>query len=343
MQWKRFRGFSPIFVENFKISLRSLKSNKLRSFLTIAMIAIGIVALVGILTAIEAVNKEVLGTFSKMGANSFVVSSKYSFDKNNFGQRIRNRKEISYAQAKLFYDNYNFPAIKTVYSNLLSYQTISSGSEKTSPTVDVIGVDVHYLEYRAIELSQGRNFSNADLERGLSVCILGSGIYKTLFKNTNSEADNIISIGAKRYKVVGLIKELGAGPVSSMDMNVLLPITTARSQYVNNKTDFEIGVISKDVGQIDQAMAEAEQVFRSVRRLAPMDASDFVIEKSDALYEDMKKMISYLTIGSLVVGLITLLGATVGLMNIMLVSVKERINEIGTRDRKSTRLNSSHL
>ncbi len=328
----RFRmiRLSPAFKENLSVAVKSIKTNGLRSSLTIAIIAVGITCLVGILTAIEGLKSTVESNFAKMGTTSFYINSKYSEQASATRKRIKNRRNISYEQAKMFVENYDVPSIRSISCTINNSSTVKYGSEKTNPTISFIAADHHYIPFNLGDLSLGRNLNERDMESASSVCLIGENIRKLLF-NSKSAVGEVITVSGERFQVVGVIAAVGQSMGGSLDNTVVIPITTARSKFINDNSFFKIGVIPESNIPSQFAYDEAERVFRQVRRLSSFDVSDFEIEKNDAMMSDFTKTMGIITIAASVIGLITLLGAAVGLMNIMLVSVKERTREIGTR------------
>lgn len=324
-------GFTPLMKENFSVSMKSIKSSRLRSILTIMIIAIGITSLVGILTATDSLKALLNENFGKMGANSFSIRSNFSDSQTaNRRARVINRRNITYSQARDFISNYNIPSVKTISATAIGNATIKYGSAKTNPIIRVVATDEFNLGYIGAKISSGRNLNFRDMESSSFSAIIGSGVASTLFKGVEP-VGKVISVGAVRYEIIGVLQQQGATFGGGVDNQVWIPLSNARATFLSENSFYVIGIIP-DLG-VDQTKAidAAEQVFRSVRRLSPIDQSDFRVTKSDAMMEDIMNIMSYVTIAAFLIGIITLLGAAVGLMNIMLVSVKERTREIGTR------------
>ncbi|OFX81808.1 MAG: hypothetical protein A2X17_05660 [Bacteroidetes bacterium GWF2_41_61] len=317
--------------ENFSVSMKSIKSSRLRSILTIMIIAIGITSLVGILTATDSLKALLNENFGKMGANSFSIRSKFSDSQTaNRRARVINRRNITYNQARDFIANYNIPSVTTISATALGNATIKYGSAKTNPIIRVVATDEYNIGYIGAKIQSGRNFNFRDMESSSFSAIIGSGVAKTLFKGVDP-VGKIISVGAVRYEVIGVLEGQGATFGGGVDNQVWIPISNARSTFLSDNSFYVIGIIPNLGVNQTKAIDAAEQIFRSIRRLSPIDQSDFRVTKSDAMMEDIMNIMSYVTIAAFLIGIITLLGAAVGLMNIMLVSVKERTREIGTR------------
>lgn len=331
MERKNFFRLSPLFRENINVAVKSIKSNRLRSSLTIAIIAIGITSLVGILTATDSLKSSVGNTFGKLGAKSFFIRAQYSSTTSSQKKRIKNKATISYTQAEQFLQRYKVSGITTVYCNASWGQAIKYGSEKTDPKIDIVATDLNYLTFNAAEIEQGRNYNKRELENAEFVCVIGNKISNMLFKNGKNPIGEVITVGSARYKVVGVLKSAGSGFGGGIDESVLIPLSNARSFFIKDNSSFSIGVVADDSVNQEFAVDEAIRVFRAVRRLSPYDQNDFAIRRNDSMLQEMNKTMRTVTIAAGAIGFITLLGAAVGLMNIMLVSVKERTREIGTR------------
>ncbi len=324
-------GFNPLMKENFSVSMKSIKSSRLRSTLTIMIIAIGITSLVGILTATDSLKALLNENFGKMGANSFAIRSNFSDTQSaNKRARVINRRNINYSQAREFVANYSIPAVTTISATALGNATIKYGSAKTNPIIRVIATDENNLGYVGAKISKGRSFNFRDIESSAFSAIIGSGVSNSLFKGVEP-VGKIISVGAVRYEVIGVLEAQGATFGGGVDNQVWIPLSNARATFLTDNSFYVIGIVPSLGVDQTKAIDAAEQLFRSIRRLSPIDPSDFRITKSDAMMEDIMNIMSYVTIAAFIIGIITLLGAAVGLMNIMLVSVKERTREIGTR------------
>lgn len=324
-------GFTPLMKENFSVSMKSIKSSRLRSILTIMIIAIGITSLVGILTATDSLKALLNENFGKMGANSFSIRSNFSDSQTaNRRARVINRRNITYSQARDFISNYNIPSVTTISATAIGNATIKYGSAKTNPIIRVVATDEYNIGYIGAKISTGRNFNFRDMESSSFSAIIGSGVASTLFKGVEP-VGKIISVGAVRYEIIGVLQQQGATFGGGVDNQVWIPLSNARATFLSENSFYVIGIIPNLGVDQTKAIDAAEQIFRSIRRLSPIDQSDFRVTKSDAMMEEIMSIMSYVTIAAFLIGIITLLGAAVGLMNIMLVSVKERTREIGTR------------
>ncbi len=316
-------------AENIDMVLRAVRSNRLRSSLTIAIIALGITSLVGILTAVDSMDATLKDAYSRMGAGIINIRSLYSMPADM--RRIRNSREISRAQAERFTDYYRAPATVTIFTTVLSGTRAEAGQKRTNPTTDVIATDGNYMKYNMLELSSGRSLSAADVEGGRFYCVIGDNVARTLFEAQENPVGQTVHISGRSYIIIGVAAPVGNNAGGSMDGSILVPYTNALANLATSTPDFTIGILPDPSVSPEAAATEAEMTFRAVRRLAPFDDADFRITRSEAVIEELNSTMRTLTIAAIVIGLVTLTGAAVGLMNIMLVSVRERTREIGTR------------
>ena len=316
-------------AENIDMALRAVRSNRLRSSLTIAIIALGITSLVGILTAVDSMDATLKDAYSRMGAGIINIRSLYSMPADM--RRIRNSREISRAQAERFTDYYRAPATVTIFTTVLSGTRAEAGQKRTNPTTDVIATDGNYMKFNMLELSSGRSLSAADVEGGRFYCVIGDNVARTLFEAQEDPVGQTVHISGRSYIIIGVAAPVGNNAGGSMDGSILVPYTNALANLATSTPDFTIGILPDPSVSPEAAATEAEMTFRAVRRLAPFDDADFRITRSEAVIEELNSTMRTLTIAAIVIGLVTLTGAAVGLMNIMLVSVRERTREIGTR------------
>lgn len=310
----------------------SIKSNLLRSVLTILIIAIGIMALVGILTAIDSIKSTISKEFTSMGANTFTITSRgmhVHVGKNRY--RTKNHAYISFYQAERFKEEFVFPAKISISARASGIATLKYESEKTNPNISVRGIDENYLLTAGYELVNGRNFTKYDIEHNRSFVIIGDEIARNLFAPEIDPIDKVITIGSGKFRIIAVLMAKGSTMGMSGDKICFLPVSTVRQYYSRPNMSFTINIMPQDPKLLDTAIGEAEGFFRIVRNLNAIDETDFNITKSDNLVNILIENLKYVSLAATIIGLITLFGAAIGLMNIMLVSVTERTKEIGIR------------
>lgn len=319
------------YSENVKVAIQSVKGNKLRTFLTAIIIAIGLTALVGILTSIDAIEGSLNNTFSSMGANSFTIRNRgIGIRIGGEGQRPKVYKSIDYRQATEFKETFNFPAIISVNVFASFGGTVKYGNEKTNPNISVLGVDENYMMSAGYKLAGGRNFSQAEIERGSSVVIIGDEIKTRLFPDTDP-VNKIISIGSNRFRIIGVFAAKGSSVGFGGDKVCVIPLLRAKQVMTITSPSYTISVMSEDPTKMEAAIGESTALFRNIRNLKVTEENNFEITKSDAIAQTLVENLKFVRIGGIAIGAITLIGAAIALMNIMIVSVTERTREIGIR------------
>ena len=321
-----------LFKENLLIALGSIKTQLLRTILTVLIIAIGITALVCILTVVAALENTISNNFVSMGSNTFNI------EQYDISERIGRRNEhkidnpiISYPEATAFKQKYNYPLTNTSLSfTATSNAEVRFESKKTDPEITAVGVDEYFLPNSGLETTKGRNFTNFDIANNTYSCILGSDFEKGLFKDVNP-IDKTLSIRGAKFKVIGVLKEKGSTFGNSQDLRVLIPIQIARSLFTAPDINYTISVMVDKKELLNQATDEAYTMMRRVRKLSPIKDNNFGISRSDDLINKILSITQYLGVSAWVIGIITIFGSSIALMNIMLVSVTERTREIGIR------------
>lgn len=332
------------FLDVFSLAWRTVRSNKLRTGLTVAIIAFGIMALVGIITAIKAMNQKFSESFSTMGANAFTLrykernihfgggggeevklskKGKRKEKKSNLGKRITKD------EAEFFTATYHYPSVRSISVFGNRNTIISREDRKTSPNVMLFGGDENYVLLNGFSLAEGRNINNSEVHSGSNVCLLGYDVAVKLFREGPAKAINAqVRINSIPYRVAGVLASRGSTFGFSRDNIVITSYNNIERNFPSSAS-YVVAVMTDDLRQVGEAMGEAEAAFRPIRKLAITEENNFVLDRSDSVAEKAMNSLGFLTISATVIGFITLIGAAIGLMNIMLVSVSERTKEVG--------------
>lgn len=322
-----------LFRENIKVALGSIRTQLLRTVLTIVIIAIGITALVGILTIVTAIDYNMNSSFASMGSNTFNINRYENATRRSGGNEVEKINPfISYPQAKAFKENYKYPLTNTSVSfTATTTAEVKYENKKTDPEISVLGVDEIFVQNSGLEIENGRNFTVFDINNNAYACVIGSDFAsKGIFKDVNP-IDKIISIRGAKFRVIGVLKEKGSTFGNSQDLRVLIPIQVARSMFSMPNVNYTISTMVDKKELLNDAVDNATITMRKVRKLNPVEDNNFGISKSEDLANRIAEMTGVLNMSAWVMGIITILGSSIALMNIMIVSVTERTREIGVR------------
>lgn len=317
--------------DNVKVAIDSIKSNKVRAYITMLIIAIGILALVGISSCIDAIKGGISESFTEMGANTFTIrNGDYGVRVGRKGRKARRYESISYNEAMRFQGQFDMPCLTSVSTLASQTARLKSETQRTNPNIQVFGTDENYLATSGYEIEQGRNFTASEAKSGRNLVIIGKDIEAMLFPRSKAY-DKTISIGAMKYKVIGVLKTKGSSAAFGGDKVCLVTLTNARQYFGKQKMDYTINVMVTQMGKLDIVLEEARGLFRKIRKVSAVEDDDFSITKSDSVATMMLDDLKKVSAGATIIGIITLLGAAIGLMNILLVTVTERTREIGIR------------
>lgn len=331
--------------DSIALSWKNVKGNRLRTAITVIIMALGIFALILIITAIKAATNSLTSSFSTMGANAFSIRFKernIRFGGGDGGEATKTKKNnrqrksttgipISYDEARIFKERYNFPGAKVgIALRGAGSIVVNTSKRKTNPEINTYGGDENYLELNGYGIQYGRNFTPAEVASGNNVCILGQAVATRLFPdNTQKAIDAVVNVDHIPYRVIAVLEDKGSSAFFNTSKVVILPLTSVRRMYATSATSYNIAVMVPDLKLMNMATGEASGTFRPIRKLDVKDDDNFYIDKSDSIAETLLTNLGFLEKGTIGIAFITLVGAAIGLMNIMLVAVSERTKEIG--------------
>ena len=318
------------FQETLSLAWSAITASPLRTILTSLIISFGIMALVGILSATDALKQSLQSNFTSLGANTLTIRNKQGgFFVGNAG--YRQNPIITYREALGFKERMDYPGAKTSLTYVasgtakLSYQNTS-----TNPNALITATDENYMYTGGFELAEGRNFTNDDIYSGRNYTILGSETKRDLFGELPATG-NTIRIQGKPYLVVGVLAEKGSSGLFSGDRGAWVTLNYARANFFGGSPNYTLSINAPNVESLNAVQGQSTALMRSVRKLVPKERDNFSITRSDSVAKSLIDNLNNVTSGAFIIGSITLLGASIALMNIMLVSVTERTREIGTR------------
>ncbi len=319
-----------LLYENIKIAISAIFTHRTRAIITILIIAFGIMSLVAILSSIDAIKMSFSESFSRIGGQSFSITELPQNNSENKNDRIE-KTPISYVEAVNFKNHFDYPAIVSIYTTIADLFTLRSQYAETNPNIQLTAVDENYLKSSGLTLENGRDFLQQDIESSKQYVILGKELANNLFPYEIDAIQKEINIQGIRFTVIGVLEKKGSSLGSNIDRMCIIPITTAKKYFINAETRHRINVMVPDASKLDEAIDAATSQFRQIRKLSVKQKDNFQIRKSDYIVNTLMDNIKYLSGAAVVLGLITLLGSTIGLMNVLLVSVTERTQEIGIR------------
>jgi putative ABC transport system permease protein len=316
-------------TEVFRQSIDSIRSNKLRSSLTLLAISVGVFAIISANTAVLVLDTYFKDTLSLMGGDVITVSKYPAIQMGPMDwDRYRNRQDITIEQMERL-DELSRQA-EGVGPNR-SYRTtrVSFNENETEPNISIRGGNEHYLENNAYDIDRGRNFLGEDIDYARAVAIIGADVETALFEMEDA-LGKVIRIEGRPYTVIGVTEAKGNVFGNTLDRFVLIPYSNLAGIYGRNQ-GIGIQLRAGSVDKVQDVIDEVTGVLRAIRKVDPAEVNDFEITTNESLSSSFESFTGILYMIGFIVGGVVLLGAGIGVMNIMLVSVSERTREIGVR------------
>ncbi|MEM6647912.1 MAG: ABC transporter permease [Bacteroidota bacterium] len=314
--------------EAFRMASESLRANKLRSALTLLGMVIGVFAIMTSVTAVEVIDTYFKDRVNFLGSSTFSVKRSPSIQIDD-GRGSRNRPRITWDQVSRLKSAITLPVDISVREDF-SVGIVKAGAQESEPGTLLFGADENYLGNFSTELAEGRFLTEQDVHYGRPVVVLGSIVAEELFP-ASTPVGKTVEMNGRRYQVVGVLEEKGSFLGFNQDRLLLAPITYLLSVYGVNRNIADITVRARSIDQMPAVMDEIISRFRVIRKVPPGEDNNFEVESNDALQDTFAGFTGTLTVAGAGIGLIALLAAGIGIMNIMLVSVTERTREIGIR------------
>jgi len=316
------------FSEIIKMALIAIRSNKLRSALTLLGIVVGVFSIIGVMTAVQVMQNSIESGLSNLGTSTFQIQKMPVIANRTQWIKALKRKDITYEQARAVKERISLAQ----YVGIGVYeggQTVQCGSVKTNPNVGVGGEEPEGMLTNNWTIQEGRNFTDDDVKYASFVTILMADVVNKLFPNGGA-VGSIVKIGTQRFTVIGTFKSKGSSLGGDSENKVNIPLSTFLQQYGKIRSVY-IKVKAKGPESYDDCIEETRMVLRTIRKVAPGDEDNFSVSSNDSLIATFNDFTLYIKLGVGIMSFISLLAAGIGIMNIMLVSVTERTREIGIR------------
>jgi len=316
--------------ESIGMAWDSVRSNKLRSAFTLLSVSIGVFAIVASSGITNALNTALGSQLSDLGEHSLLIQRTPSMEFGNSWRKYAKRKPISYEQAQDFRDRMTLTNLVSI-SNTAPGYVIKANDDATDPDVSLIGVDDLYFSVNAVGIASGRAFTEQDVQLNETSAIVGNDVVVKLFSNVDPIGQTI-AIKNQNFRIVGVLEQKGGLMGQSQDNRVLIPISLFVKYYTmwwDASVDISVKAFSRDA--LPATADEAIGIMRMLREVKPGEDNNFEIDTNEALSSQFANLTVAIAALAWISGLIALVVAGIGIMNMMLVSVKERTREIGVR------------
>ncbi|HLP17470.1 MAG TPA: ABC transporter permease, partial [Bacteroidota bacterium] len=299
-------------TESFTMAVTAIKSNKLRSVLTLLGIAVGVFSIIAVMTAMGVLQGAIESGLSDLGTNTFQIQKYPAMNFHDNHSKYRNRKDITYEQGQKFADRM---AGNTKYIGLEAWVAtiaVTSGDKKTNPNIGIVGETPESFPTNNWNVDQGRAFTAQEVQNGRYVCVIGAGVVSKLFPRGTPIGEEV-KVNGVPFKVIGTIEKKGSSMGGDQGNNVVIPITVALDLFGKNRS-IHIMVASKDQESYNDVIELSRAVLRTIRLVPPGAPDDFEIFSNDTLIKQFNDVTFMVKIGALGIAMIALIAAGVGIM-----------------------------
>ena len=321
--------FRSMLRESMRMTVEAIVQNKLRAILTLLGISIGVFSVIGVMTAIRTLETSIESGLNVFGTNTFLINKTPAIQFSRTPAEIRNRKNIDYRQYELLKERAKLPILVSVIDSEQE-RSIRYKDKLVNKTVEISGGDENALRTLNTFVEDGRSLTQDDVQFSRNVCLLGGDVIDKLFP-FEDPLGKVIQIKGLNYTVVGTVERKGELFGGSQDNFILIPITNYLQKFSDKWTSLGITVEAASAEDYDKTQDEVIGIMRAIRKVPPEKENDFEITSNTELIETFGSFTGGVKIFAFSVSVIALLVAGIGIMNIMLVSVTERIKEIGIR------------